>query len=114
MRVVFYTSGTTGSGRLVRGIAVGNAIRRAGLDWDFTILSMSPFAHLADSFGHRHIEIPPETEDRLSRDNYTGSELYENLVSLNPDVLIVDLVWFSLYHFIRELPCRKIYSYATG
>lgn len=109
MHVVFYTSGTTGSGRLVRGISVGNALRRAGLDGEFTILSMSPFAHLADAFGHRHVEIPPEPEEDLTPETYPGSALYKSLVALDPDVLIIDLLWFSIYHFIRELPCKKIF-----
>ena len=68
VKVVFYTSGTTGSGRLVRGIAVGNAITRRGLAWEYTIVNSSPFARLADTFGQRHIEIPPEHEDRLRPD----------------------------------------------
>ncbi len=109
MRVVFYTSGTTGSGRLVRGIAVGNALRRAGLDCEFTILNMSPFAHLADAFGHRHVEIPPEPEEDLTGETYPGSALYRNLIALDPDVLIVDLLWFSLHHFIDRFTCRKIF-----
>lgn len=109
MRVVFYTSGTTGSGRLVRGISIGNAIHRANLGWDYTIVNMSPFAHLADLFGYKHIEIPPEEEDRLSENTYAASNLYNTIISLNPDVLLVDLLWFPLSHFINELPCKKIF-----
>jgi len=109
MRVVFYTSGTTGSGRLVRGISIGNAIQRKSLDWDYTIISFSPFAHLADIFAHRHVEIPPEDEHQLSGENYSKSFLYKTILSLNPDVLIVDLLWFSLHHFIKGLACKKIF-----
>jgi hypothetical protein len=109
MRVVFYTSGTTGSGRLVRGISIGNAIQRKNLDWQYVIINFSPFAHLADIFGLKHIEIPPEDEQQLSLDNYTNSHLYKTLISLNPEVLIIDLLWFPLYHFIRDLNCKKIF-----
>ena len=109
MRIVFYTSGTTGSGRLVRGISVGNAIQRKNLKWKYTIISFSPFARLADIFGHRHIELPAEDESQLSRDNYPDSGLFKTLISLNPDVLIIDLLWFPLYHFIRDLNCKKIF-----
>ncbi len=109
MRVVFYTSGTTGSGRLVRGISIGNAIKRNGLDWDYTILSFSPFAHLADIFGQKHVEIPPEDEHQLSSDNYSDSFLYKTLISLKPDILLVDLLWFSLHHFVKELNCKKVF-----
>lgn len=109
MRVVFYTSGTTGSGRIVRGISIGNAIRRANTGWDYTILSLSPFAPLADILGHRHVELPPEDEDRLSEASCRSSALYDAIASLQPDVLLVDLLWFPMYHFIRDLKCKKIF-----
>jgi hypothetical protein len=109
MRVVFYTSGTTGSGRLVRGISIGNAIRRKDPSWQYVIISFSPFAHLADIFGIKHIELPPEDESQLSPDSYSGSHLYKTILSLNPDVLIIDLLWFPLYHFIRDIRCKKIF-----
>jgi hypothetical protein len=109
VKVVFYTSGTTGSGRLVRGIAAGNAISRRGLAWDYTILNSSPFARLADAFGQKHVEIPVEHEDRLGPDAYRDSVLFNTLAALAPDVLIVDLLWFSLDSFIRELPCKKVF-----
>ncbi len=109
VKVVFYTSGTTGSGRMVRGIAVGNAIARRGLAWEYTIVNSSPFAHLADVLGQQHIEIPPEHEDRLRQDTFLDSILYKNLGTLKPDVLIVDLLWFPLDSFIRDLPCKKVF-----
>ncbi len=37
------------------------------------------------------------------------SILYKTLTGLNPDFLIIDMLWFSLYHFIDELKCRKIF-----
>lgn len=109
MKVVFYTSGAAGSGRLVRGIAVGNALKRSGFNGEFTILSSSGFAHLADLFGIEHLEIPLENEFELSKENYKNSLLYATLQALEPDVLVIDLLWFSLYYFIHELPCKKIF-----
>lgn len=109
VKVVFYTSGTTGSGRMVRGIAVGAAIARSGLAWDYTIVNSSPFAHLADVLGQKHIEVPPEHEDLLRRDTFRDSVLYKTLDALKPDVLVVDLLWFPLDSFIRDLPCKKVF-----
>ena len=109
MKVLYYTSGVSGSGRVVRGISIGNAFRRQGKKVDFTILSSSPFAHLADIFDLKHREIPVEGEDKLSKKNYPDSELYRTLTSLSPDILLIDLLWFSTYHFIEELPCKKIF-----
>ncbi len=109
MKVLYYTSGVSGSGRVVRGISIGNAFRRQGNKVDFSILSSSPFAHLADIFDLKHREIPVEGEDKLAKTNYTNSELYRFLTSLNPDILLIDLLWFSTYNFIEELPCKKIF-----
>ena len=60
MRVVYYTSGITGSGRVVRGLSIWNALRRAGVSWEYTILSSAPFAHLAERLGVSHVEVPLE------------------------------------------------------
>ncbi len=49
---------------------------------------------------------------RLSpADQHQGpaSALFNTLMDLKPDILIVDRLWFSLYHFISDLPCRKIF-----
>ena len=110
MKVVFYTSSTSGSGRLVRGISIGNAISRRNLSWDYTIISYTEhFGHLADIFGYKHIEIPVEHENQLTKNTYQNSLVYKIITSLNPDLLIVDLLWFPIHHFIRQLSCRKIF-----
>ena len=109
MKVVYYTSGVTGSGRLVLGISIGNAFRRQGMQVEFTILSSSPFAHLADIFSFNHLEIPAEGADKLAEKTYHESKLYQAITSLNPDILLIDLLWFPLYHFINDLPCKKIF-----
>jgi hypothetical protein len=106
MKIVYYTSGISGSGRIVTGISIGNAFRRKGMDVDFTILSSSPFAALADDYNHE--EIPLEDEFSLSADRCRSSALYSTLERLQPDILLVDLQWYPLHHFIIELPCKKI------
>jgi hypothetical protein len=97
----------------VRGISVALGLRRKGIDADFTILSCSPFAHLAQRMGVKHVEISAEGEDKLSKGAWQSSILFKTLSSLAPDVLIVDLLWFPLYHFIRELACKKIFLWQT-
>jgi len=109
MRVLYYTSGITGSGRIVRGMSMATALRRKGINAEFTILSSSPFGSLSDKLGINHVEVPLEDENELSKKNYHKSTLYERIISLNPDILIVDLQWFSLYNFIKDLPCKKIF-----
>ena len=109
MKVVYYTSGTTGSGRIVRGISVANGFRRKAAHVDFTIVSSSPFAYLADLFDIPHNEITAETEDKLTRDSYAKSELFRLLNRLEPDVLLIDLLWFPVYHFVENLTCRTVF-----
>jgi len=106
LKVVYYTSGITGSGRIVTGISIGNAFKRKGIPCEFTIVSSSDFSQLAADFPH--VEIPLEEADALSSENCKSSALYNCLCKLDPDVLLVDLLWFPLYHFIHELRCAKI------
>ncbi|MBA7694803.1 hypothetical protein ES703_103416 [subsurface metagenome] len=109
VKIIYYTSGVTGSGRVVRGISIGNALSRKCARVDFTILSSSPFAHLADHFGFTHHEIPVEDEDKLTKTAYHDSELFQTLISLNSDLLLVDLLWFPVYYLIEKLTCKKIF-----
>lgn len=55
------------------------------------------------------MEIPTEGEEILARENYHKSALYKTIQKIKPDILIVDLLWFSLFHFIEELQCKKIF-----
>jgi hypothetical protein len=107
LNVVYYTSGATGSGRVVTGVSIGNAFRRNGIPCQFTIVSGSDFSHLASDFSH--VAIPLEESVALSAENYASSALFNCLKRINPDILIVDLLWFPLYHFIDKLNCVKIF-----
>ena len=82
MKILYYTSGITGSGRVVRGISIGNAFKRKGLQDSYTILSSSKFAFLADDFGH--IEIPPENPAALDNNHYLCSGYHYPQDSVNP------------------------------
>jgi hypothetical protein len=95
MKIVYYTSGVTGSGRVVRGIAIANAFRRRNIQCTFTILHSSRFGFLADGFADQ-VEIPLEDERAHSVDGYQSSALFRELTRLDPDILIVDLLWFTL------------------
>jgi len=109
LKIVYYTSGIPGTGRIVQGISIFNALKRRGARNEYVILSNTPQARLADIFNIPHIEIPFEDENILTQNNFQNSILYKTLNELNPDMLIVDRMWFTLYHFIDELPCKKIF-----
>ncbi len=108
MRILFYTGGATGSGHIVGGLSVANAFKRAGVTHDFQLLSVeTPFAGLAQSQGVDVRTIPLEDDDALGPAQWRDSELFRSIDAFRPDILIVDLFWFALDAFIRELPCRK-------
>ncbi len=62
-----------------------------------------------DRFGFNHLEIPVEHEKKLTAKTYPDSVLYQTLTSIKPDLLLIDLLWFPLYYFINELPCKNIF-----
>ncbi len=109
MKIVYYTSGTTGSGRIVTGIAIGNALKRADFECEYTIIHSSPFGWLIEESGFKDILIPVEHEKYLTEKNYEHSILYRTLTCPEPDILLVDMLWFSISSFIQNLKCRKIF-----
>ena len=109
MNILYYTSGVTGSGRIVQGISICNGLKRKGVDCKYSILHNSRMGVLAEHAGVDHLEIPFEDEIRLSPDHYADSELYRAIISFKPDVLLVDISWFMIHSFIDNLPCKKIF-----
>lgn len=112
MKIVYFTSGITGSGRIVRGISIGNALLRKRVSCEYTILSSSPFAFLANDF--KHIEIPVENDSAHLKNTYQDSILYNTLIEVNPDILIIDILWFPLYHFLDKFNCKKIFLHSQA
>ena len=109
MYILYYTIGVVGSGSIVQGISIANALNRNNINAHFTILSSSPFAYLAEKSGIDHREITFEKEHQLSLDVYRDSQLYKALKELRPDVLLVDLNWFMLHWMLPEIECKKIF-----
>ncbi len=99
----------TGSGHMVKGISIANALRRKGVECEYIIVHGCSFSGLAEKLGVMQVKIHTEDEKKLSRQNYASSELYKTIVSLKPDILLVDLFWFMIHHFIDKLPCKKIF-----
>ena len=94
-------------GRIVIGAAIEQAFKRKKQSYSFTIVNSSRHTHLLS--GIKHIEIPVENELQLSQSNYQKSIVFATLTGLKPDILLVDHMWFTLFNFITDLPCMKIY-----
>jgi hypothetical protein len=50
-----------------------------------------------------------EESDKLGPECFKDSTLYQTILQESPDILIVDLFWFALDSFIRDLPCKKVF-----
>ncbi len=111
MKILFLTSGTTGIGRLVFSISIYNAFRRRGETVDFTVISNAPAqrAALLDRFGIAHRELPVENHDILLTEKFRYSKLFTAVADINPDILIVDRVWYATLRLIDELSCKKVF-----
>ncbi len=107
MKIVYYTSGTTGWGRVVIGMSIGNALKRKGIACEYTIVSHSGPSNI---FGDiKHIELLLEEKNELSKDHYHNSLLFKTLSGVNPDILLVDHQWFMLFNFINDMHAKKIF-----
>jgi len=109
LKIYYVTSGFSGSGRIVRGISIGNALRRNKVQCEYTIISGSGFSFLADAMDIPHIEIPLENPEQFSRSDCRDTVLYQTITGLEMDLLLIDLIWFPFYNFIHELSCKKIF-----
>ncbi len=109
MNIVYYTSGISGSGRIVTGIAIYNALRRKHIDCTYTMITHSPAGYLAELQGINHIYLPLEDEYQLSQKHFHSSVLYHTLSLCKPDIVLVYLQWFTVINFLNEFQCVKIF-----
>ncbi|MFH0975665.1 MAG: hypothetical protein V1874_07760 [Spirochaetota bacterium] len=106
MKIVYYTSGITGSGRVITGIAIANAFKRKSIQCDYSIIHSSDFEFFSNEI--KFFKIPVENEEILLKKDYHISSLYKILEKIKPDVILFDLIWFMTCNFIHELNCKKI------
>lgn len=84
---------------MVRGLALERAVRRAGLDWEYTIIGSAPLSDLASRMRVNYRSVP------VGRD---PKPLHDFLRADPPDILIVDLAWYLLAGILPELSCRTV------
>ncbi|MBN2351706.1 MAG: hypothetical protein JXD23_03980 [Spirochaetales bacterium] len=107
MRIVYYTSGVTGSGRLVLGITINNALLRRGICADFVIVHSAPDTRILGQTPN--FKLPMESAAQTDAGHFENSAVFKLLSSLSPDVLIVDLLWIPVHHLLSALACKKIF-----
>lgn len=109
MNVLYYSSAVSGSGHIVQGVSIFNALKRQGGDVSFLILHNSAMGQLAERLDVPQRRIVFEDEHTLSPESYRRSELFNAITDFKPDLILVDLSWFMLQAFIDELSCKKIF-----
>jgi hypothetical protein len=106
VKVAYFTGGTVGAGHLVRGLAIGRGLARAGFAGEYRMLGPAlPFPVARSSSGYETVEIQ---NDRTLRDRHLAqmSGLAQRLQALSPDLLLVDLFWAPLYWVLPSLSCE--------
>lgn len=106
MKVVYFTGGTKGAGHLVRGVAIGRALARAGFAGDYTIVSPvePPFPalrHELDELGAEIVAVDPAVV--TDPEAAPGSPLADRMRALAPDLVVVDMFWAPLRYILDDL-----------
>ena len=95
----------SGGGHFFGGLALWRAFRRTCKNFHFTLLTDSVLDVPEQDDSLEIIRINIEKKRLYSRDRETM--LYTILKELDPDILIVDQVWFPLQPIIGDFKCLK-------
>lgn len=103
MRIAYFTGGNVGAGHLVRGVAIGRALVRAGIAADFRMFGPPlPFPVVAtldyEPVAYAEAEVRDPARAR-------ASALAVALGSFAPELLIVDLYWAAVHHLLPLPGC---------
>ena len=105
MRVAYMTAGDVGAGHLVRGVAIGRGLARAGFAGTYRMFG-PPLGFPA---GRRNdYEAIGIRADGALRDPHLaqGSDLAVRLADFAPDLLLVDMFWGPLRWVLPRLACE--------
>lgn len=105
MRIAYFTAGTVGAGHLVRGLAIGRGLARAGFAGAYRMFGPRlPFPLAAAEERYEAVSI--QTDPALRQRHLApASELAERLRAFRPDLLLADLFWVPLYWVLPALDC---------
>ncbi len=104
MKVGFYTQGNGGAGHLARGLAIERGLRRAGFTGEYRIIGCRPGVPfpLPDNY-----VVADDTPRAFAqKETALQTPVAEALFAFRPDLLIVDIWWFPLFHILPELDCE--------
>jgi hypothetical protein len=105
VKVAYFTAGTVGAGHLVRGLAIGRALGRAGFAGSYRMFGPPLAFPAAAGTAYEPVEI---RADRSLLDPRLAQEagFARRLADFAPDLLLVDLFWMPLRWVLPILPCE--------
>ena len=105
MKLAYFTGGTAGAGHLVRGLAIGQALNRAGYRGDMRMfIPTKPLAGLREALAPFSPTVCPiDPEEVLDPLRGPRSEISAALIDYAPDLLIADMFWAPLLHILPLL-----------
>lgn len=108
VKLAYFTGGTAGAGHMVRGLAIGRALERAGYRGEMRMfVSVEPFAGLRPALAPLSPTVCPiDPEEVLDPVRGPASKLATALIDYAPDLLIADLFWAPLLHIRPLLDCE--------
>jgi len=104
MRIAYFTGGDVGAGHLMRGLALGRALSRAGIAADYRMFGPQLRYPILASLDYEVVSlVPAELRDPGLA---PSSALGRALTAYDPDLLLVDLYWAPLRHLLPLLRCE--------
>jgi hypothetical protein len=107
MKVAYLTGGTVGAGHLVRGVAIGRALARAGFRGGYRMFGPRlPFAAAGGRDDYEAVEIEADRAALQHPQLAQTSDLALRLRRFGADLLIVDLFWAPVRWILPALRCE--------
>jgi hypothetical protein len=104
MRIAYFTGGDVGAGHLMRGLAVGRALRRAGIAAEYRMFGPQLRFPVLSSLDYQVVPlVPAELRNAALA---PASALGRAMTAYAPDLLIADLYWGPLRHLLPMAGCE--------
>lgn len=105
MRIAYFTGGDVGAGHLMRGVAVGRALSRAGIDAEYRMFGPQLRFPVLPTLDYEVVELVPNELRNAAL--APVSALGRALTAYAPDLLICDLYWAPLRHLLLPPDCER-------
>ncbi|HEV7732640.1 MAG TPA: hypothetical protein VGR62_10785 [Candidatus Binatia bacterium] len=104
MRIAYFTGGAVGAGHLVRGVALGRALRRAGIAAEYRMFGPALPFPIAGALDYEVVALDAaELRDPVRA---RAGGLASALGRFAPQLLVVDLFWAPLRHILPLADCE--------